>query len=63
MRRHPCPGLDDQRGAVRSARELPLSTDLLARMDAYWRASNYLAVGQIYLLDNPLLESRSDAST
>src|SRR5881628_1514678 len=25
-------------------------------LDAYWRASNYLAVGQIYLLDNPLLE-------
>jgi xylulose-5-phosphate/fructose-6-phosphate phosphoketolase len=25
-------------------------------MDAYWRASNYLAVGQIYLLDNPLLK-------
>jgi xylulose-5-phosphate/fructose-6-phosphate phosphoketolase len=29
---------------------------LLARMDAYWRASNYLSVGQIYLLDNPLLK-------
>jgi xylulose-5-phosphate/fructose-6-phosphate phosphoketolase len=29
--------------------------DLLARMDAYWRAANYLSVGQIYLLDNPLL--------
>ena len=27
----------------------------LARMDAYWRAANYLSVGQIYLLDNPLL--------
>ncbi|MBS0578572.1 MAG: phosphoketolase family protein [Proteobacteria bacterium] len=27
----------------------------LAAMDAYWRASNYLSVGQIYLLDNPLL--------
>ena len=27
----------------------------LAALDAYWRASNYLAVGQIYLLDNPLL--------
>jgi phosphoketolase len=24
-------------------------------MDAYWRAANYLSVGQIYLLDNPLL--------
>jgi xylulose-5-phosphate/fructose-6-phosphate phosphoketolase len=29
--------------------------DLFRRMDAYWRASNYLSVGQIYLLDNPLL--------
>jgi xylulose-5-phosphate/fructose-6-phosphate phosphoketolase len=28
---------------------------LLARMDAYWRAANYLSVGQIYLYDNPLL--------
>jgi xylulose-5-phosphate/fructose-6-phosphate phosphoketolase len=28
---------------------------MVARMDAYWRASNYLSVGQIYLLDNPLL--------
>jgi xylulose-5-phosphate/fructose-6-phosphate phosphoketolase len=30
-------------------------TDLLQRMDAYWRAANYLSVGQIYLMDNPLL--------
>jgi xylulose-5-phosphate/fructose-6-phosphate phosphoketolase len=30
-------------------------TDLLKKMDAYWRAANYLSVGQIYLLDNPLL--------
>ena len=29
---------------------------LLARMDAYWRAANYLSVGQIYLRDNPLLK-------
>ena len=28
---------------------------MLSQMDAYWRASNYLSVGQIYLLDNPLL--------
>jgi xylulose-5-phosphate/fructose-6-phosphate phosphoketolase len=33
----------------------PLSPDLLRRMDAYWRAANYLSVGQIYLSDNPLL--------
>jgi xylulose-5-phosphate/fructose-6-phosphate phosphoketolase len=35
--------------------ERPLSNDELARMDSYWRAANYLSVGQIYLLDNPLL--------
>jgi xylulose-5-phosphate/fructose-6-phosphate phosphoketolase len=34
----------------------PLSPDLLHKMDAYWRAANYLSVGQIYLQDNPLLE-------
>jgi hypothetical protein len=33
----------------------PLSDSELARLDAYWRAANYLTVGQIYLLDNPLL--------
>jgi xylulose-5-phosphate/fructose-6-phosphate phosphoketolase len=27
----------------------------IERIDAYWRAANYLSVGQIYLLDNPLL--------
>src|SRR6185437_2660637 len=33
----------------------PLNAGLLKQMDAYWRAANYLSVGQIYLLDNPLL--------
>jgi xylulose-5-phosphate/fructose-6-phosphate phosphoketolase len=32
-----------------------LSSEQLQQMDAYWRAANYLSVGQIYLLDNPLL--------
>lgn len=32
-----------------------LDPELLHRMDAYWRAANYLSVGQIYLYDNPLL--------
>jgi len=32
-----------------------LDTAELSRMDAYWRAANYLSVGQIYLYDNPLL--------
>src|SRR5215211_1560780 len=34
----------------------PLSPAELRKLDAYWRASNYLSVGQIYLLDNPLLQ-------
>jgi xylulose-5-phosphate/fructose-6-phosphate phosphoketolase len=34
----------------------PLSAEELRRMDAYWRAANYLSVGQIYLMDNPLLK-------
>lgn len=33
----------------------PLTSDELDLMNAYWRAANYLSVGQIYLLDNPLL--------
>src|SRR5215470_14380280 len=41
-------------GAARAAG--PLSPEELRKLDAYWRASNYLSVGQIYLLDNPLLK-------
>lgn len=33
-----------------------LSKEMLAKLDAYWRAGNYLSVGQIYLYDNPLLK-------
>jgi xylulose-5-phosphate/fructose-6-phosphate phosphoketolase len=36
--------------------EMPLPPDLLSKMNAYWRAANYLSVGQIYLYDNPLLK-------
>lgn len=36
--------------------EAPLSEEQLQKMHAYWRASNYLSVGQIYLRDNPLLK-------
>src|SRR5689334_10745601 len=36
--------------------EGPLDQELLRKIDAYWRAANYLSVGQIYLLDNPLLK-------
>src|SRR5436190_360082 len=35
--------------------EGPLDAEALQRLDAWWRAANYLGVGQIYLLDNPLL--------
>ena len=39
-----------------------LSSDLLGKMDAYWRAANYLSVGQIYLYDNPLLKKPLELS-
>jgi xylulose-5-phosphate/fructose-6-phosphate phosphoketolase len=37
-------------------RPTPLAPELVRRIDAYWRAANYLSVGQIYLYDNPLLK-------
>jgi xylulose-5-phosphate/fructose-6-phosphate phosphoketolase len=40
----------------KTAAAAPLAAEELRKMDAYWRASNYLSVGQIYLLDNPLLK-------
>src|SRR6476619_7158570 len=46
--------LEDRASTNRTSRS-ELSADLLARIDAYWRAANYLSVGQIYLLANPLL--------
>ena len=36
----------------------PLTGAQLQAIDAYWRAANYLAVGQIYLMANPLLTER-----
>src|SRR6478752_6799625 len=41
--------------AVTTPTTAPLGDDELARIDAWWRAANYLSVGQIYLMDNPLL--------
>src|SRR5678815_4167612 len=47
-----------------SHRRAPITTDgrldanLLRKMDAWWRAANYLSVGQIYLYDNPLLKEK-----
>ena len=42
-------------GGVKPSATHPLSADELRKIDAYWRACNYLAVGMIYLQDNPLL--------
>jgi xylulose-5-phosphate/fructose-6-phosphate phosphoketolase len=42
-------------GTIDDTSAMPLSADELAHIDAWWRAANYLAVGQIYLLANPLL--------
>src|SRR5687768_11919207 len=36
----------------------PLDADSIRKIDAYWRAANYLSVGQIYLLANPLLREK-----
>lgn len=35
----------------------PLGDEMLQKMDAYWRAANYLSAGQLYLLDNPLMRT------
>ena len=35
--------------------KMPITDEYLEKMDAYWRAANYLAAAQLYLLDNPLL--------
>jgi xylulose-5-phosphate/fructose-6-phosphate phosphoketolase len=54
----PTDGGDPQHVAVRyvaSELEPYLPAEELARLDAWWRAANYVSVGQIYLLDNPLL--------
>jgi xylulose-5-phosphate/fructose-6-phosphate phosphoketolase len=42
-------------GGVSASTTHPLSTEELRKIDAYWRACNYLAAGMIYLRDNPLL--------
>jgi len=41
-----------------SSKENILSAEELRKMHAYWRAANYLSVGQIYLMDNPLLKEQ-----
>ena len=41
--------------STRMSKKGPLTPELLRKIDAYWRAANYLAAGQLYLRDNPLL--------
>ena len=54
-----CPGeTPDDRCPQRPAGATTLSDTEAAALDAHWRAANYLAVGQIYLMANPLLRSR-----
>src|SRR5258708_35886982 len=47
--------MTERRAVADTATSGPLSPSELRLMDAYWRAANYLSVGQIYLFDNPLL--------
>ena len=47
--------------ATATAPRAALSADELRKIDAYWRAANYLSVGQIYLMDNPLSEGAARA--
>ena len=41
--------------STRMSKKGPLTPEALRKLDAWWRAANYLAAGQLYLLDNPLL--------
>ena len=50
-------------GAPAAPSWAPPTPDDLRRLDAWWRAANYLTVGQIYLLDNPLLREPLRPST
>jgi xylulose-5-phosphate/fructose-6-phosphate phosphoketolase len=45
-----------------AAERRPISAHLLSRIDSYWRAANYLSVGQLYLYDNPLLKTPLELS-
>jgi hypothetical protein len=40
----------------------PLSPEMLDKMNRYWRAANYLCIGQIYLFDNPIGPTRGSNS-
>jgi len=42
---------------IKNIKKHPLSKEMLGKINAYWRAANYLSVGQLYLHDNPLLRN------
>ena len=44
------------KNGIRFSKKQPLSEQELRQLHAYWRAANYLTAGQLYLMDNPLLE-------
>ena len=48
--------MNEEAASLTSTRDTSLPADELRQMHSYWRAANYLSVGQIYLLDNPLLK-------
>ena len=52
----PLPPLQEMNAHTMKTNTNTLTPELLHKMDAYWRAANYLSVGQIYLFDNPLLK-------
>jgi xylulose-5-phosphate/fructose-6-phosphate phosphoketolase len=52
------PSIDQAKSHEVSDNQATLSYDEMMRINAYWRAANYLSVGQIYLYDNPLLRER-----
>jgi xylulose-5-phosphate/fructose-6-phosphate phosphoketolase len=57
IQKSPAPAVISPRSEVGPAPSNgPLDDDLLTKMDAWWRAANYLSVGQTYLYDNPLLK-------
>ncbi len=47
---------------LKKIKKNPLSKEMLGKMHAYWRAANYLSVGQLYLRDNPLLRKPLELS-
>src|SRR5271166_2503162 len=52
----PTTKLTPNKETAATSTDQPLAAEELRRIDAYWRAANYLSVGQIYLFDNALLK-------